>query len=72
MYSVQHITTWLLRCILDLELAATHRIASIDFNLKENVLFVCMFMTFATCLDRRRPAFWLERAVTKPTVLPAC
>ena len=30
-----------------------------------------MFMTFATSLDCRRPAFWLERAVTKPTVLLA-
>ena len=30
-----------------------------------------MFLAFATCLDCRRPAVWLERAVTKPTVLLA-
>ena len=30
-----------------------------------------MFSTVATSLDCRRPAFWLKRAVTKPTVLPA-
>ena len=30
-----------------------------------------MFCTVATSLDCRRPAFWLERAVTKTTVLLA-
>ena len=28
-------------------------------------------MTFATCFDCKRPAFWLERAVTKPAVRSA-
>ena len=70
--TVQHFTTWLLRCILDFELAAAHRIASIYLILKEDyVLLVGMFSTVATCFECWRPAFWLERAVTKPTVLPA-
>ena len=30
-----------------------------------------MFSTVATCFDCRRPAFWLERAVTKTTMLLA-
>ena len=30
-----------------------------------------MFSTVATCFDCRRPAFWLERAVTEPAVLLA-
>ena len=30
-----------------------------------------MLVAIAASLDCRRPAFWLERAVTIPTVLPA-
>ena len=38
---------------------------------RENALLVGMFLAFPTKLDCRRPAFWLERAVTKPTVRAA-
>ena len=32
------------------------------------MLFVGMFLAFTTSLECRRPAFWLERAVTFATV----